>query len=476
MKQENKNFLYNAVYQMLIFIIPFVLTPYISRVLGVSMVGVYSYTYSIISYFMLFSMLGINNYASRKIAKCSENTKQLNYTFCSIYYFQLITFFITFLIYIVFLIFFQYDQKNIMFVQSLFLISSLFDINWLFFGLEKFKITVSRNIIIKLLSMILVFIFVKTPNDLWKYTLIMSGSTLLSQLYLWIFLKKEITLVRVLKKDILSNLKPCLILFIPVISYSIYRVMDKTMIGAIASSVELGNYESAEKITNIPMSFVTALGTVMLPHMSKISLKDIEKNIYSSFELSFFIVCPMFVCLEIIAGSFSNIFFGSEFTEAGNIIRILMVTTIFSAISNVVRTNYLIPAQKDTIYVKSTIYGAIVNLIFNSLFIRKYGAYGACIGTIAAELILMIYQSYNARDTINFLKVFKIFLKYLMISIVIGVFVLLLEFSSLNDMLKLILQIIVAVVLYFILNYKYIIYDFFGRKKVSLQSSSETKC
>ena len=152
MKQENKNFLYNAVYQMLIFIIPFVLTPYISRVLGVSMVGVYSYTYSIISYFMLFSMLGINNYASRKIAKCSENTKQLNYTFCSIYYFQLITFFITFLIYIVFLIFFQYDQKIIMFVQSLFLISSLFDINWLFFGLEKFKITVSRNIIIKLLS------------------------------------------------------------------------------------------------------------------------------------------------------------------------------------------------------------------------------------------------------------------------------------------------------------------------------------
>ncbi len=462
MKQENKNFLYNAVYQMLIFIIPFILTPYISRVLGVNNVGIYSYTYSIISYFMLFAMLGINNHASRNIAKCSENPEKLNYMFCSIYYFQLMAFFVTSIIYIIFLILFHYDHKNIMIIQSLFLISSLFDVNWLFFGLEKFKITVSRNIIIKLLSMILVFMFVKIPDDLWKYTLIMAGSTLLSQLYLWLFVKKEIKFVPVSRKDILSNLKPCLILFIPVISYSIYRVMDKTMIGAIANSIELGNYESAEKITNIPISFVTALGTVMLPHMSKISLKEIKKNIYSSFELSFFIVCPMFIFLEIIAGNFSNIFFGSEFTETGNIIRILMFTTLFSAVSNIVRTNYLIPTKKDSIYVKSTIYGAIVNLILNSVFIKKYGAYGACIGTIAAELILMLYQSYYAKDTIDYFKVFKIFLKYLIISMIIGLFVLLFELFPLNNILKLILQAITAVILYFTINYKYIMHDFFG--------------
>lgn len=463
MKQENKNFLYNVVYQIFIFVIPFILTPYISRVLGVSNIGVYSYTYSIVYFFMLFAMLGINNHASRNIAKYSEDKQKLNYIFCAIYYFQLIVFIITFIAYIIFLILFCYEYKKIMLMQTLFLISSLFDINWLFFGLEKFKITVSRNIIIKLLSIILVFIFVKTSNDLWKYTLIMSGSTLLSQLYLWIFVKNEIRFVHVSKKDILSNLKPCLILFIPVISYSIYRVMDKTMIGALSNSVELGNYESAEKIINIPISFITALGTVMLPHMSKISEKEIKKNIYSSFELSFLITCPMFVCLEIIAGNFSNIFFGNEFTEAGNIIRILMITTLFSAVANVVRTNYLIPTKKDNIYVKSTLYGALANLILNITLIKKYGSYGACIGTIVAELILMVYQSFYSKNAIDFSKVLKLFLGYLGKSLIIGLPVVLLELLLLNGFLKLILQIIIAISLYLILNYKYIIYDFLGK-------------
>lgn len=475
MKKENKNFLYNVIYQILIFIIPLILTPYISRVLGVRNIGVYSYTYSIISYFMLFAMLGINNHASRNIAKCFENKEKLSYTFCSIYSFQLICFFISNVAYIIFLLIFHYKYKNIMLVQSLFLVSSLFDINWLFFGLEKFKITISRNILIKVLSMILVFIFVKSPNDLWKYTLIMSGSTLLSQLYLWIFVRKEIIFVHVSKKEILSNLKPCLILFIPIISYSIYRIMDKTMLGSISNSIELGNYESAEKIINIPISFITALGTVMLPHMSKISKEKLKKNIYSSFELSFFFVCPIFIFLEIIAGNFSNIFFGSEFKKTAYIIRIIMFTTLFSAISNIVRTNYLIPTKKDAIYVKSTIYGAIANLILNVIFIKKYGAYGACIGTITAELILMIYQSYHARDIIDFFRVFKLFVKYLSKSIMVGLPVWLIELSPLNSMVKLVSQVIITIILYFILNYRYIIYDFFGKNVLPSEFNNRKK-
>ena len=475
MKKENKNFLYNVIYQILIFIIPLILTPYISRVLGVRNIGVYSYTYSIISYFMLFAMLGINNHASRNIAKCFENKEKLSYTFCSIYSFQLICFFISNVAYIIFLLIFHYKYKNIMLVQSLFLVSSLFDINWLFFGLEKFKITISRNILIKVLSMILVFVFVKSPNDLWKYTLIMSGSTLLSQLYLWIFVRKEIIFVHVSKKEILSNLKPCLILFIPIISYSIYRIMDKTMLGSISNSIELGNYESAEKIINIPISFITALGTVMLPHMSKISKEKLKKNIYSSFELSFFFVCPIFIFLEIIAGNFSSIFFGSGFKKTEYIIRIMMFTTLFSAISNIVRTNYLIPTKKDAIYVKSTIYGATANLILNVIFIKKYGAYGACIGTIAAELILMIYQSYHARDIIDFFRVFKLFVKYLSKSIMVGLPVWLIELSPLNSMVKLVSQVIITIILYFILNYRYIIYDFFGKNVLLSEFNNRKK-
>ena len=164
------------------------------------------------------------------------------------------------------------------------------------------------------------------------------------------------------------------------------------MIGAFTNTIELGNYESAEKIINIPIAFVTALGTVMMPHMAKKSKKEIIASIYDTFELSFFIVLPMFTGLIVTSNEIAYILFGNGFLKAGNIIAILSITILFSSISNVIRTNYLIPLKHDNIYVKSTILGAVVNLIFNIIFIKKYGAYGACIGTVLAEMSLMMYQ------------------------------------------------------------------------------------
>lgn len=464
MKIQNKNFLYNAIYQIFIFIIPMISTPYISRILGVNNVGIYSYTYSIVYYFMLFSMLGINNYGSREIAKCTTR-EETSKKFKSIYCLQLILNILSIILYLLFIIIYNYEYKNIMIILLIFLISVAFDINWFFFGKEKFKITVTRNVIIKLLSLVLIFIFVKNDSDLWKYTFIMSLSTLISQIYLWFFLTKEIQKVKINIKDVFEHLKPCLVLFIPVISYSIYRVMDKTMIGVMSNTVELGNYESAEKIINIPISFVTALGTVMLPHMSKKSEEEIKKSILSTFELTFFIIIPMIVGLLVISKDFSNIFFGVQFTKASNIIKILSITILFSAVSNVIRTNYLIPLKKDKIYVNSTIIAALINLLLNFIFIKKYGAYGACIGTVCAEFILMFYQAINSRIVIPFDKVMILLLNYFIKSLIVGILIFIIGVFFDNVLLKLIIQIIIALLTYCLLNYKYIKYDFLGIKR-----------
>ena len=422
MKKQNKNFLYNIIYQIFVFIIPIVTTPYVSRVLGADNVGVYSYTYSFVYYFMLLSMLGINNYGAREIAKC-KGQEEINKKFKSIYLLQILLNLICIILYLIFVIFIKYDKKNIMVIQSIFLVSVAFDVNWFFFGKEKFKITIKRNIVIKLISLIFIFLFVKNENDLWIYTLIMSGATLISQLYLWFFLKKEVKNVKIELKDVLANIKPCLILFIPVISYSIYRVLDKTMIGSISNTIELGNYESAEKIINIPISFITALGTVMLPHMSKKILDEIKETIYETFELTYFVITPMIIGLVVIANNFSNIFFGSGFEKTGNIIRILSITVLFSSTSNVIRNNFLIPLKKDNIYVYSTIFGAVINIICNTIFITMYGAYGACIGTILAEAVVMFYQIMKTRKEINYVRVIKIFTKYFIKSCIVGMII-----------------------------------------------------
>lgn len=170
-------------------------------------------------------------------------------------------------------------DRLIVLLQLIYVTSGLFDIGWLFFGLEQFKLTVARNTLIKISTVVLMFVFVHKPSDLWKYTLIMSAGTLFSQAYLWLYVKKYVSFEKCSVKEITSNIKPVLILFIPVLAYSIYKVMDKIMLGNMSSYDQVGFYNNAEKIINIPMGIITALGTVMLPRMSNIVANGDKKRV-----------------------------------------------------------------------------------------------------------------------------------------------------------------------------------------------------
>ena len=467
MKETRKNFLYNLIYQMFVFIIPLVTTPYVSRVLGVENIGIYSYTYSIVYYFMLAIMLGINNYGAREIAKFQKDQDKRSYKFWSIYGLQLINSLIMIVIFMIFVCCTKYQYKNILIIQFIYLISTMLDINWFYFGMEKFKITISRNIIIKILSLILIFLFVKNSRDLPIYTMILSVSTLISQLYLWLHLKKDVHFVKVSLIEILKNLKPCLILFIPVLAYSIYRVMDKTMIGYFSDVTQLGNYESAEKIINIPLSIITALGTVMMPHMSKSADNQLSEKIRDTYKLCFFMIYPIIVGLLIVSKKFCNIFFGSGYELTPIIIDLLLATVFFSCITNITRNNFLIPKSKDMIYVNSTIYGAVVNFILNYIFIRRYGSFGACIGTIAAEFTVMVYQVYKTRKDINYFNNLKSTIPFFLSSLIMGMIIYLIDFINLKDIIKIIVQVLTAMIIYISLNYKYIKNDILNIKKKS---------
>lgn len=467
MKTVNKNFIYNIVYQLLLYIIPLVLTPYISRTLGAEKIGIYAYTYSIVYYFMLATLLGINNYGSRSIAKNSYDEEKMSNIFSEIYGLQLRIGFIMLIIYNFIIMFIIKQYTFLFFIHNLFLLSAILDINWLYFGIEKFKVTISRNIIIKILSLILIIIFVKKPDDLWIYTLIMALSNFVSQIYLFVILKKYTKFKIKPNKIVLKHLKSCLVLFIPVIAYGIYRVMDKTMIGALASAKELGFYDNSEKIINIPISFLTAMGTVMIPFMSKKSNNEakINEKIMSSFELCFCIIIPMIFGLIAISHDFSLIYFGNEFEKCGIIIKCLTPSILFASIANIIRTNYLIPFEKDKIYVISTIIGAVINLILNLIFIKQYGALGACIGTIAAEFFVMFYQIICVRKNIDILNMLKILIKYIIKGLIMYIVILIIGNFISNMYIRMISQIIISIIVYFILCRKYIIYDFLGRQK-----------
>lgn len=452
MSSVKKNFIYNVMYQILVMILPLITAPYIARVLGTEGVGIYSYTYSIVYYFVLFAMLGLNNYGNRQIAKNSNNKNELSKTFWSIYCMQLVTSLVMITAYIIYLMFFVKENVNIAMIQIIYLIATMFDVNWFFFGLEKFKLTVTRNTIIKIITVMCIFIFVKEKSDVYLYTIIMSLGTLISQISLWPFIRKYTEFTKIKINDILKHIKPCLVLFVPVIAVSLYKIMDKVMLGNMTDMKQVGLYENSEKVVNILTSIITALGTVMLPRMSNLvaqgEYEKEEKYIKKSMEFTIFSSSALAFGLMSVAPTFAPLFFGEEFIETGNIIRYLSITTIFMAIANVIRTQYIIPHERDRSYIISVSLGAIVNIIFNSIFIPKYHASGAAIGTIFAEFTVMLYQIIDVRKNIKIVNYIWNGFKYIFVGIVMFIILTIVGDNIHNYIFRIIIQILLGMIIY----------------------------
>ncbi len=455
-----KNFIYNIIYQILILFLPLITMPYISRTLGAEGIGVYSYTYSIAYYFMLIAMLGLNNYGNRAIAKVREDKKELSKNFWSIYIFQLISTIIMIILYLIYIKIFQTQYKLIALIQVIHVISSMFDINWFFFGIERFKLTITRNTIIKISSVILIFIFVKNPNDVWKYTTILSVSTLFSNIILFSFLRKYVYWVDITKSDVLKHLKPNLIMFLPVIAVSIYKIMDKIMLGIISTVTEVGYYENAEKIAQIPLTIITALGTVTLPRVSNMISKDQEDKVKllmdKTMPFIMFLAFPMTFGIIAISTDFSIIFFGDGFLKTGYLIQLLSITLIFLSWGNVIRTQYLLPKEMDKEYVVSAFLGAFINFFLNIFFIPRYSSFGACVGTITAEFFVMFYQTFSVRHELDIKKYFKIAFIFFIKAIMMFIFIMIIG-NFINDkIIKIFIQVIIGIIFYVIINLRYI--------------------
>ncbi|MBP3760126.1 MAG: flippase [Ruminococcus sp.] len=407
-----KNFMYQMIYEVLVMILPFVTSPYISRVVGAEGLGVYTYSYSIAFYFVLFSMLGLKNYGNRAIAMVRDDKKRLNETFSNIVTLHFIVSVICFAVYIGYIIMMK-GQKIYAIIQIGYVLSGLLDISWFYFGIEKFKMTVARSTAIRILNVVCIFVFVHEESDLWKYCLIMSAGMFLSSLILWIPLKKYVSFVKPEPKKMIIHLKPMLILFIPAIAVSLYKYMDKIMIGSLSNKIQLGFYENAEKVNTIPLTVISSFGTVMMPKMSNLAARSDKQQANKYMGLSMqFVMCLSFALAFGLAGVgkvFAPVFWGDEFVLSGTLIMALSITVPFISFANILRTQYLIPNEKDKDYIVSVASGAVINLIVNALLIPKHGAIGATIGTVLAEVTVCVIQTWSVRKALPLGDYFKSF-------------------------------------------------------------------
>jgi O-antigen/teichoic acid export membrane protein len=414
MKQKSisKNYLYNLFYQILVIVMPLITTPYLSRVLGAEAIGIYSYTLSIATYFILFGTLGISLYGQREIAYVQEDDKKRSITFWEILFLKIIT--MTISIFIFWVTYGMHGQYKIYYrILVIELISQCIDISWFFQGIEEFKKTVIRNSIVKLIFAICIFMFVKSPNDLIKYIVIIAGANLFGNMSLWMYIPKYIQKVAIKDLHVFKHLKPTILLFIPQIAVQIYTVLDRTMLGIIIEDKsEVGFYEQAQKVVKLLLTLITSLGTVMVPRMASTFAKgdkeQLKKYMYSSFSFVFFLAFPIMAGLILISGEFVPIFFGQGYEKVAVLINVIVPITLFIGLSNIIGTQYLLPTKRQTEFSISVIVGAIVNFILNIIVIKKYASIGASITTVIAEFLVTAVQFYFVRKEIDIKTVLRL--------------------------------------------------------------------
>ena len=474
MDKVKKNVAYNIAYQILIYIIPLVTAPYLSRTIGADGVGVFSFTYSIVYYFTMITILGLNIYGSKSIAQCGDDKQARSKLFWNLYIVEMVIGFVMLAIYLGYVFITSPAYKEIALIQSLLIVSAILDINWLFFGLEEFKITVTRNALIKFTSLVLIFTLVKSEKDLAIYTAIMAGTPIIAQLIMWTFASKRLVYVKPEWAEIKKHLLPNLICFVPAIAGVMFKMMDKIMLGILSTFAEVGYYENAEKIISVPIVIITALGTVMLPRMSSIAKNgkkgQEEQYISDSLDFAMFMASAMCFGLMAVSGNFAVLYFGKAFERTGLLILLLALTIPCFSFANVIRSQYLIPHDMDKVYLKAMGMGVIINLVLNLILIPLFSGAGACMATVIAELAVTAVHVYSVKDALDVKKYIFSSVLFLLTGLMMFGVVYSMRNLQTSGIVKLLVQIIVGVVVYFMLNSRYIkqnidLEDIFKRRR-----------
>ena len=416
-KSITRNYIYNMIYQVLILVLPLVTTPYLSRVLGAEGIGIYGYTYAVVTYFILFGSLGVAMYGQREIAYAQENIEARKKTFIEIVLFRFVTIAIATVFYYFFFI--KGAEYQIYYqILLLELIAAAFDISWFFQGMEEFKRTVTRNVLVRICSVSLVFILVKTKEDLAKFTLIYSLADLIGNLSLWLYVPKYVKGVKVKNINAFRHLPQIILLFIPQIANQIYKILDTTMIGAlVADKAETGYYEQGQKVISLLLTVVTSLGVVMVPRMASTFMsgdnEKIKDYLKMSFRFVFFLAFPIMFGITSIAESFVPVFFGEGYDKVVILISIISPILLLMGMANVLGTQYLLPTKRQKEYTISVLIGLIVNFILNYILIKQYASIGASIATVISELVVVVIQYQYIKKDINFKTLLNLAWKYL---------------------------------------------------------------
>lgn len=428
-KSIKRNYILNLTNTILGIIFPLITFPYVTRVLMADGIGLVNFYDSIISYITLFTALGIPLYAIRETARVRDDVRKLSITTSEILILHVCLSFIGYIAVGIICLTVTKVSSNIplfLLLSTSILLSAL-GVNWFYQGVEEFKYITVRNIIVKIITIALLFILVRDKDDLSWYAFTIVAGNVGNNIFNFLRLRKYVHLDRFSFAELkpIRHIKPALKLFVLNMLASIYAQLDVVMLGFIKDAAAVGFFTVVNRITGITLSIAASLGTILLPRLSNLIQNSEYEKFYAISQKA--VEFLLLICLPIVAGlicvapTIIRLFCGSGFEPSIQTLALISPRVIAVTLSNVIGIQILYPQGKENLVIISTAIGAVVSVILNLMLIPIYSQDGAAISIVITEFLVLITQLIVGRNYIP-VKLFTIdSFKLLFASIIMAV-------------------------------------------------------
>lgn len=397
MRNLKINTILNSIKTLSSILFPLITFPYISRVLLPENVGKVNFGSSYVSYFSLLATLGITTYAVRECSKVRGNKKELSNISSQIYSINICTTIVSYILLIITLCFFRNldSYRTLIIIQSTVILFTTLGADWLNTAMEDFLYITVRTIIFEVISLILMFIFVRSPGDYLKYAAITVFSSSGANIMNIFYRKKYCDTHFITDINWQRHFKPIMFLFVMLLSQTIFNSADITMIGFIKGNYEVGLYSTSVKIVNIINQVISSILWVVLPRLSiyfeKKDYNNINSLLRNLFGLTLIVGLPCVAGVIAIAKEIILIVGGIEYINAVESLKILMFGLLFSLLGgNFIGNLILLPSKQEKYYMIVCCINAVFNIIANLFLIPLYGSNGAALSTAGSSILILI--------------------------------------------------------------------------------------
>ena len=406
-KSVKVNAVLNGLRTVLNLLFPLVTFPYISRVLSIEEIGKYNFSMSIVSYFMLIAALGIDKYAVREGTKYRDNKVEMSDFASEVFSVNILATVLSYLLLLAYIWLSSkaYDYRFCIIIFSFQIFFTTIGTEWLYTIYEEYEYITVRSILFKLISIALLFVFVRNEGDYLKYACITVFSSVGSNILNFINSKKYCTIRIRFKANWKKILTPVLVIFASNVAVQIYVNSDITILGYLKDDYSVGIYSIAAKIYLIVKNVLVAILTVTIPRLSlyvgkglTAEYRQLLKKITNTIVV---LGLPTMVGLILLSRNAILIISSEKYIGSQKSLIILCLAIIFSLFSTIFNQCVLLPYKREKVFLRSSVISASVNIILNLCIVPFLGAAGAAITTLLSEALMAIMNCYGAKDIIT---------------------------------------------------------------------------